>query len=259
MVTGFCMASVYAVAMLRGRRDRYHRLGLLIPLTFGAAITPVQIAVGDWAARFVASSQPAKLAAMEGLARTQTHAPLSVGGIFYGGRLHGALRIPDGLSLLLRLTPGARVTGLNAIPPASRPPVEIVHLGFDTMVALGFGLLALAGWLAWSWWRRRDLPGGRARRWFLRAVAVSGVAAVTAMEAGWITTEVGRQPWIVWHVLRVANAVNPAPGLAAGIWPVLAVYAVLTVATVYALRRLARGRPVPDDPQDADVRGQFVT
>jgi cytochrome d ubiquinol oxidase subunit I len=258
MVTGFCMASVYAVAMLRGRRDRYHRLGLLIPLTFGAVVTPVQIVVGDWAARFVASSQPAKLAAMEGLARTQAHAPLSLGGIFYGGRLHGALRIPDGLSLLLRMTPKARVTGLNAIPPASRPPVEIVHLGFDTMVALGFGMLALAGWLAWSWWRHRDLPGGRARRWFLRAAAVSGVAAVTAMEAGWITTEVGRQPWIVWHVLRVSNAVNPAPGLAAGVWPVVAVYAVLTVATVYALRRLARGRPVPDDPQDADVRGQIV-
>jgi cytochrome bd ubiquinol oxidase subunit I len=255
MVTGFLIASVYAVAMLRGRRDRYHRLGLLLPLSFAAIITPVQIAVGDWAARFVGADQPVKLAAIEALTRTRTHAPIELGGLFYGGRLHGALTIPDGLSLLLRLSPAGKVTGLDSVPPADRPPVAIVHLGFDTMVGLGFGLLALGAWLAWSWWRRRDVP---ASRWFLRAVAVSGVAAVTAMEAGWITTEVGRQPWIVYGVLRVASAVNPAPGLANGVWPVLAVYAVLTVATVYVLRRLARSRPVPVAPQEADVRDHQV-
>jgi cytochrome d ubiquinol oxidase subunit I len=133
--------------------------------------------------------------------------------------------------------------------------VAIVHLAFDTMVGIGFALLALGAWLAWSWWRHRDLP---ASRWFLRAVAASGVGAVVAMESGWITTEVGRQPWIVYHVLRVVNAVNPAPGLASGIWPVIAVYAVLTVATVYVLRRLARGTPVPVAPQEADVRGHSV-
>jgi cytochrome d ubiquinol oxidase subunit I len=255
MVTGFLMASVYAVAMLRGRRDRYHRLGLLLPLTFAAVITPVQIAVGDWAARFVGADQPVKLAAIEALTRTRAHAPIELGGLFYGGRLHGALTLPDGLSLLLRLNPAGRVTGLNSVPPADRPPVAIVHLGFDTMVGLGFGLLALGAWLAWSWWRRRDVP---ASRWFLRAVAVSGVAAVVAMEAGWITTEVGRQPWIVYGVLRVANAVNPAPGLANGVWPVLAVYAALTVATVYVLRRLARSAPVPAAPQEADVRAHTI-
>jgi cytochrome bd ubiquinol oxidase subunit I len=255
MVTGFLMASVYAVAMLRGRRDRYHRLGLLLPLTFAAVLTPVQIAVGDWAARFVGADQPVKLAAIEALTRTRAHAPIELGGLFYGGRLHGALTIPDGLSLLLRLNPAGRVTGLDSVPPADRPPVAIVHLGFDTMVGLGFGLLALGAWLAWSWWRRRDVP---ASRWFLRAVAVSGVAAVVAMEAGWITTEVGRQPWIVYGVLRVASAVNPAPGLANGVWPVLAVYAALTVATVYVLRRLARSAPVPAAPQEADVRAHTV-
>jgi cytochrome d ubiquinol oxidase subunit I len=255
MVTGFLMASVYAVAMLRGRRDRYHRLGLLIPLTFAAIMTPVQIGVGDWAARFVASDQPVKLAAMEGLAQTQRHAPESIGGLFYDGRLHGALRIPDGLSLLLRLNPAGQVTGLNSVPPADRPPVEIVHFAFDAMVGIGFALLALGAWLAWTWWRRRDLPG---TRWFLRAVALSGVAAVTAMEAGWVATEVGRQPWIVYHVLRVSNAVNPAPGLANGVWPVITIYALLTVATVYVLRRLARSRPVPAAPQESDVRAHTV-
>jgi cytochrome bd ubiquinol oxidase subunit I len=256
LITGFGMASVYAAAMLRGRRDRYHRLGLLLPLTLAAVATPVQIGAGDWAARFVAASQPVKLAAMEGLARTQSRAPESIGGLFYGGRLHGALRIPDGLSLLLHLSPSGRVTGLDAVPAASQPPVEIVHLAFDTMVGIGFGLLALGAWLAWSWWRRRDLP---ASRWFLRGVAASGAAAVIATEAGWITTEVGRQPWVVYGVLRVASAVNPAPGLADSAWPVIAVYAALTAATIYVLRRLARGAPVPDRPREADVRAHAVT
>jgi cytochrome bd ubiquinol oxidase subunit I len=254
LITGFSMASVYAVAMLRGRRDRYHRLGLLIPLTFAAAMTPVQIGVGDWAARFVAASQPVKLAAMEGLVTTRAHAPEAIGGLFYGGRLHGALKIPDGLSLLLHLSPAGQVTGLSSVPAADQPPVAIVHLAFDTMVGIGFALLALGGWLAWSWWRRRAVPGSR---WFLRGVAASGVAAVTATEAGWITTEVGRQPWIVYGVLRVAHAVNPAPGLADGVWPVIAVYAALTVATVYVLRRLA-ATPVPAAPQESDVRAQAV-
>jgi cytochrome d ubiquinol oxidase subunit I len=255
LITGFAMASVYAVAMLRGRRDRYHRLGLLIPLTFAAAVTPVQIGVGDWAARFVAASQPVKLAAMEGLVATQSHAPEAVGGLFYGGRLHGALRIPDGLSLLVHLNPAGKVAGLSSVPAADQPPVAIVHLAFDTMVGIGFALLALGAWLAWSWWRRRAVPGSR---WFLRAVAAAGVAAAVATEAGWITTEVGRQPWIVYGVLRVAGAVNPAPGLADGIWPVIAVYAALTAATVYVLRRLARSAPVPAAPQESDVRAHVV-
>ena len=255
LITGFAMASVYAVAMLRGRRDRYHRLGLLIPLTFAAAVTPVQIGVGDWAARFVAASQPVKLAAMEGLVATQSHAPEAVGGLFYGGRLHGALRIPDGLSLLVHLSRAGKVAGLSSVPAADQPPVAIVHLAFDAMVGIGFALLALGAWLAWSWWRHRAVPGSR---WFLRAVAASGVAAAVATEAGWITTEVGRQPWIVYGVLRVASAVNPAPGLADGVWPVIAVYAALTAATVYVLRRLARSAPVPAAPQESDVRAHVV-
>jgi cytochrome bd ubiquinol oxidase subunit I len=255
MVTGFTTAGVYGVAMLRGRTDRYHRLGLLVPLTFASVVTPVQIVVGDWAARYVASDQPVKLAAMEGLSRTGGHAPIAVGGVYVHGDLHGAVKIPDALSILLHLDPDGTVTGLDAVPSADRPPVAIVHLAFDTMVGIGFALLALGAWLGWSWWRRRDLPRSR---WFARAVAGSGVAAVVAMEAGWITTEVGRQPWIVYHVLRVGDAVNPAPGLADAAWPVVTVYAVLTVATLYVLRRMTRTRPVPAEPGDADVREHAV-
>ena len=214
MVTGFLIASVYAVAILRGRDDRYHRLGMLVPLTFAAIITPFQIFVGDWAARFVADDQPVKLAAMEGLYRSQSGAPESLGGIYYDKSLHGAIEIPRGLSLLTHLQPNAFIPGLDSVPPGQRPPVNVVHLAFDTMVGIGFALLALGAWLAISWWRRRDLPSSR---WFLRSVAVSGVASVVAMEAGWITTEVGRQPWVVYGLLRVDKAVNPASGLGWGL------------------------------------------
>jgi cytochrome bd ubiquinol oxidase subunit I len=256
MVTGFTVASVYAVAMLRGRRDRYHRLGLIVPLTFACCVAPLQIVVGDWAARYVAAEQPAKLAAMEGLYRSEHGVPESIGGIYHEDALHGAIRVPDGLSLLTRGNTHAYVAGLDKVPAAQRPPVNIVHLAFDTMVGIGFFLLALGVWLAWSWWRRRDLP---ASRWFLRAVAVSGVAAVIAMEAGWVTTEVGRQPWIVYGLLKVNDAVNPAGGVGWGFPVLVAVYAVLTVATVYVLRYMVRRRPVPVAPQEHDVIGYEVS
>jgi cytochrome d ubiquinol oxidase subunit I len=250
MVTGFLTASVYAVAMLRGRRDRYHRLGLLVPLTVGLVTAPVQIVVGDWAARYVAAEQPTKLAAMEGLYRTTSGAPESVGGLYWGNKLHYAIKIPDGLSLLTRLDPHARITGLDAVPPDQRPPVNVVHLAFDSMVGIGFLLLALGLWVAITWWRRRDLP---ATAWFLRAVAVSGVAAVVAMEAGWITTEVGRQPWIVYRLLRVSAAVNPARGIDWGLPILIVVYAGLTVATVYVLRHMTGAHPLPAAPQESNV------
>ncbi len=255
MVAGFGMASVYAVAMLRGRTDRYHRLGFLLPFTVAAVLTPVQIGVGDWAAHHVADHQPVKLAAMEGVFETERGVPLHIGGIVIDDELRYALEIPNGLSLLAHWRPNAEIAGLDEVPVDERPPVNVVHLSFQTMVGAGFALLGLVGWAALAWWRRRDLPRSR---WFLRAGAVSGVAAVVALEAGWVTTEVGRQPWIVYGIERTEDAVNPAPGLVWGFVLVSVVYAVLTVATVYVLRRLVRDRPVPVAPQERDVSEQPV-
>jgi cytochrome d ubiquinol oxidase subunit I len=247
MVAGFGVASVYAAGMLRGRRDRYHRLGFLVPFVAAAVVTPFQIVVGDSLARLLATHQPAKLAAIEGLNHTGSHVAISIGGLYLDGRMRYAIRIPDGLSLLVGYRPSTVVQGFDAVPPADRPPVNPVHLSFQAMVAIGFGLLVLGAWFALSWWRRRDLPRSR---WFLRFAAVSGIASVVALETGWVTTEVGRQPWIVWQHQRTADAVNPAPGLWAGLVAVLVVYVVLTVTTVYVLNRLRTG-PV-SAPQEAE-------
>ncbi|GFG75943.1 cytochrome ubiquinol oxidase subunit I [Mycobacterium botniense] len=249
MVSGFVMASVYAVGLLRGRRDRYHRLGFLVSFTAAAIVTPLQIVAGDYAARFLVAKQPIKLAAIEGVYQTGSHVPLTIGGFPVDGQLRYGLKIPDGLSLLVGFRPETVITGLDSAPADARPPV-VVHLTFDLMVGSGFALLLLVAWLGVTWWRRRDLPRNR---WFLRAAALAGAAACVALETGWVTTEVGRQPWIVWGFLRTADAVNPAPGLAASLLVVSAVYVLLTVGTVLVLRRMAHSRRMfaPRQPVEA--------
>ena len=254
MVTGFLVAGIYAVALLRGKRDRYHRLGFILPFVVAASITPVQIFVGDWAARFVAGHQPMKLAAMEAIFDTQRGAPLHLGGIVIDGKLRYAIEIPNGLSLLAHWDPNAVIRGLNTVPADRRPAVNVVHLAFDAMVFCGFALLGLGLWFAVAWIRRKEIP---ASRWFLRLAAMGGVLAVVALEAGWVVTEVGRQPWIVYGLLRTRDAVSTAPGLRYGLVVLVFVYAALTVASVYVLRRLARippdvgpGRSTADAPRE---------
>jgi cytochrome bd ubiquinol oxidase subunit I len=251
MVAGFGTAAVYAAAMLRGRTDRYHRLGFLIPFTMAAALTPVQIGVGDWAARFLADNQPVKLAALEGLEETRAGAPITIGGLYLDGEVRYGLEIPRGLSLLAHHDPDAVVLGLDIVPPDERPPVGIVRAAFQVMVAIGTGLLVLGMWFALVWWRRRRLPRSRL---FLMAAVAAGPLSAVALEAGWIATEVGRQPWIVYRVMRVEEAVSTAPGLRIGYYALIAVYAGLTVGTVDILRRLARTGHT-DHGGDGDGKG----
>lgn len=254
MVASFLTASVYAVAMLRGRRDRYHRLGFFLPFCLGAVVAPFQIAAGDYAARFLAHYQPTKLAAAEVVYRTGSHVPLTLGGIGGPGHVRYGLEVPDGLSLLVGYHPDTVVQGLDAVPRSLWPPITAVHLSFDVMVGIGFFLLFMGVWLLVGWWIRRhgdgELPGWPG---FLVLAAIAGPASVVALEAGWTVTEEGRQPWVVQGLMSVHDAVNPAPGLRIGLWLVLVVYAGMTIATVYVLRQLARQHPVPFAPQERDV------
>ena len=228
MVTGFAVAAVYAWRLRRAPNDAYARRGFAIAFALGAALTLPQMLVGDWAAQFIADDQPIKLAAAEGLEHTQRDAPL---------HLPGGLEIPHALSLLAQHDPHAEVIGLDAAPAEARPPSGVVHIAFQLMVGAGTLLFALAAWAALVFWRRRTLPQSP---WFFRAAVVAGPAAALALEAGWVVTEVGRQPWIVYEVMKVGEAVSRADGLRAGLYLLVAVYAALTVATVYVLRRIAR-------------------
>src|SRR5437870_234307 len=229
ITAGFVIASVYAVAWLRGRRDHYQRLAFAVPFTVAAALTPVQLVVGDLAARALVQDQPAKFAAMEITWTTRDHNPEVVGGLIDGsGALHFGLAIPSLDSLLVGYSPNTVVRGLTSFAADSRPntlEVNIVHLAFDVMVGLGSAGAALSAWFLWILLRRRRLPESR---WFYRLAALSGVGCYVAVESGWITTEVGRQPWIVSGALRVSDAVTAAP--ASFVWTSL-----IALVVIYAL------------------------
>jgi cytochrome d ubiquinol oxidase subunit I len=240
MIAGFTVAGVYAVGLLRGRDDRLHRLGLAIPFTVAAIATPVQIVVGDIAAREVFQNEPAKFAAIEMVPRTGTHVPETLLGVYENGRVRFGIDIPNGASLLSGFSPDTRIRGLNEIPPELRPPdhlITLVHWCFQIMVGIGFALLALSIWFAVAAWRRRAVPTGR---WFLRCTAVSGVAAIVALECGWIVTEVGRQPWTVVGYLLTRDAVTTTGNVWLFFGATVALYAAVAYGTFVALRLLRR-------------------
>ena len=234
IVVGFMLATIYGAQWLKGRRGRYERTALTIALTAAAIAAPVQLFVGDWAARVVAEEQPIKLASFEDLQQTTKGAPFS---------LPGGPEIPDLLSLLAFHDPSATVTGLDSVRADDRPPVGIVRASFLTMVAIGSLLATLAAWYLWVRIRLRRLPESR---WFWRATIAAGPLSLVALIAGWITTEVGRQPWVVYGVMRTEDAVTGAGGIPVGYATLAVVYAGLVVAVIWILRRLAR-RPLEED------------
>src|SRR5712691_938364 len=241
MVAGGLAATPYAVGLLRGRRDRYTRLGFLVPFTIAAIATPFQIGIGDTAARAIATNQPVKFATMEYVPQTTRGATEWLGGIWASGHVVAGIPIPDLDSVLAGFSPHYRVVGWNAVPAGQRPPLPtLIHLSFDVMVAIGTLMLLWGVWLGLCWWRRRDLPGGRLGQLFLVGGALSGVASVVAMEAGWVVTEVGRQPWTVYRVLRTSQAATTAAGVPGTLAATLAIYGVLTVATFAILLAMKR-------------------
>ncbi|MCU1620428.1 MAG: cytochrome d ubiquinol oxidase subunit [Modestobacter sp.] len=240
MVAGFVIAGVYAVGMLRGRRDRLVRLGLAIPFTVAALATPLQFVVGDIAAREVYQNEPVKFAAIEALPTTETRVPEVLGGVLVDGQVRYGIEVPLVASMLAGFSPNTEIRGLDAVPAADRPAdrlVNTVHLAFQVMVGIGTALLGLAVWAGLGWWRRRRLPENRP---FLLCTAVSGVAAVVALEAGWVVTEVGRQPWTVVGLLRTEHAAQTSGNL----WPfflaTVVLYAAIAVGTFFVLRLLRR-------------------
>jgi cytochrome d ubiquinol oxidase subunit I len=210
--TGFAVAGIHAFLLLREPLNTFHRRALAIGVMVGAPAALLQPISGDVSARNVAQYQPAKLAAMEALFRTEKPAPLVIGGWpdMETGELHYALKIPYGLSLLAHHDPEAEVKGLDQVPREDWPHVPIVHLGFQIMVAIGSALALVALWSLWILIRQREIAS---HPLLLRAIALCAPLGFIAIEAGWVVTEVGRQPWVIHGVLRTSAAVTPMPGL----------------------------------------------
>jgi cytochrome d ubiquinol oxidase subunit I len=239
LVCGFGVAAVYAAARLRGNDSVRVRRAMTLGLAMGVICAPLQAVSGDWAARTVARTQPVKFAALEGQFKTEAGAPLRIGGIpdSESETTRYAIEIPGGLSWLAFRDSGHVVQGLDQVPRADRPPVAIVHLAFQSMIGIGVFLLVIAGWTGASLAFRRKLPGSRP---FLWCVVLAGPLSAVGLEAGWIVTEVGRQPWIVQGVMRTRDAVTDAPGLGWSLAAAVAIYAILIAGTLVALRHLAR-------------------
>jgi cytochrome d ubiquinol oxidase subunit I len=237
MVTGFVLAGAYAAGALRGHFGRYERTALTLALAAATLAAIAQVFVGDWNGREVAATQPVKLAAFEGLGRTTRGASIHVLGWYSGGHVDYGIPIPRLLSLLAFHNTNATVQGLDTVRPADRPPVNVVRLAFQTMVGIGTLLAALSLCFFAVLLRRRRLPQ---TRWFYRALVAAGPLSVVALIAGWVVTEVGRQPWVVYRVMRTSQAVTGAGGIPVGYATLAAAYLALAVGVAWVLRRLSR-------------------
>ncbi|MCI0455439.1 MAG: cytochrome ubiquinol oxidase subunit I [Gemmataceae bacterium] len=251
VAVGFAVAGVYALGILHGRNDDYHRSGLRLGMALGGVCAVLMPISGDILARMTVENQPVKLAAMEGLFETTKGAPLTIGGIPNPdtGEMYLGIQIPRLLSILAKHDPDAEIQGLKAFPRDEWPDVVLVHLSFQVMVGIG-GLLVLLGlWFGWAWWRGRDSDGRR----LLRALVLASPLGFVALEAGWIVSEVGRQPWTIHRVMRTAQAVTPAPEVGASLAVFTALYLLLGAVVVVLLRRLATPHPTLSPSQGERV------
>jgi cytochrome d ubiquinol oxidase subunit I len=236
VATGFGAAGIHAYFLRRDPASEFHREAFRIGALLGCLCIPLQILSGDLAARRVAHWQPAKLAAMEAHYKTQANAPFIIGGIpdDTEERTHFGIEVPSALSLLVKHSASAEIPGLDQIPKSHWPPVRAVHWSFDVMVGCGTLLLVVAGWSGWLVLKKRPLRENRA---LLRAFILATPLGFVAIEAGWFVTEFGRQPWVIYRLLKTSDAVTPMPGLVIPFTVFTVVYLFLAAIVVFLLKR----------------------
>ena len=234
--TSFVVAGIHAYYLLKSRTDKFHRAAFAIAAAVGCICMPLQVITGDIAARRVATLQPAKLAAMEAHYETRSNAPLIIGGIPDSEKkeVRYGVKIPNGLSLLLERNPSAKVTGLDAVPREHWPNVQLVHWSFDLMVGCGTLLLVIAAITGVYLWRRHSVfDSTRLLKLYLFATPIG----LLAVEFGWFVTEFGRQPWVIYNLLRTSHAVTPMPNLFVPFTVFTVVYIFLSVVLLFLLKR----------------------
>lgn len=236
IATAFAVAGVHAFLLIKNRSSVFHRTAVKIALSFGAIAAFLQPLSGDFSAKDIAKRQPAKLAAAEALYKTSQPADLVIGGIPNDSaqRVDYALHLPGFLSFLAHGDFDAEVIGLDQFPKEERPPVMITHIAFQLMVGSGM-LLALAGllFIIFSIRWRKVLS----KKWWLVFISILTPFGFLAVEAGWTVTEVGRQPWIIYGVMKTKDAVSPMPGLQYSFYTISIVYILLTVILFWLMKR----------------------
>lgn len=234
--TGFAVAGVHALMIIKKQNIEFHYKAFKIAVTFavvGAILQPIS---GDISAKDVAKRQPAKLAAMEALYETQKPAPLLIGGMVdeKNKKVKMAIEIPGALSFLAHGDFNAAVTGLDKIPTAAQPPVAITHYAFQVMVGIGTLLVLIALLYLVLLLRKKAIID---RKWMLKLFVFAIPLGYIALEAGWIVTEVGRQPWIIYGVMLTKDAVTPMPGIVWSFYLFTAIYVSLNIIVIFLLYR----------------------
>lgn len=254
--TGFVVAGIHAFMLMRERDNRFHKAALAIALAVGGVTAFLQPISGDLLAKTVAVTQPVKLAAFEGQFETERGAPLRIGGIpdESARTTRYAIEVPRALSILAYNDPNAVVKGLNDFPADQWPPVAIVHVAFQIMVACGVAMMAVALWAACRYWRGRRKQTWLDSKWFLRTLVTAAPLGFIAIETGWVVTEVGRQPWIIYGVMRTSEAVTPMPGLVVPFITFTVLYIFLAVVTVWLLLRQVAASPKAPEPQKREAQ-----
>ncbi|MGN8059466.1 cytochrome ubiquinol oxidase subunit I [Pedobacter sp. 22163] len=241
--TGFAVAGVHALMILRNRNKEFHLKAFKIAATFACIGALLQPLSGDISAKDVATRQPAKLAAMEALYKTEKPAPLLIGGIVNekDKTVKGAIEIPGALSFLAHGDFSAEVKGLDQIPENEHPPVAITHYAFQIMVGIGTLLLLVSLTYFFTLFKKKPLTE---KRWLLKLFVVAIPLGYIALEAGWVVTEVGRQPWIIYGIMRTKDAVTPMPGIAYSFYIFSAIYVSLSLIVTFLLYRQIKMVPV---------------
>ena len=236
--TGFAVAGIHAFQILRNNKPELHKEAFKIAIFFGAVAALLQPLSGDLSAKDVAERQPVKLAAMEAHYETKKSAPLYIGGIVDEEKkeVKHKIEIPGALSFLAFGDFDAEVKGLNDFPEDVLPPVSIVHYAFQTMVGIGT-LMMIAGLIFFISLKKKSWLENRKYWWLFALLSPLGFVAV---EAGWVVTEVGRQPWIVYNIMRTSEAVTPMPGMKYSFFLYVAVYIILAITVTWLMKRQIR-------------------
>jgi cytochrome d ubiquinol oxidase subunit I len=256
--TGFAVAGVHALMVMRKQNINFHKRAFKIAAIFGVTAAILQPLTGDISARMVAKRQPAKLAAMEAHFETKPYSPLIIGGIpdVKNKKVNYALQIPGLLSFMVYDDFKKPVKGLDQIPLKDQPPIAVTHYAFQLMVALGMMMMALGVLYLIAVFKKKSWLD---KRWFLKLFIAATPVGFIAVEAGWTVTEVGRQPWIIQGVMRTADAVTPMPGIGYSFFLFTAVYFTLSIAVIFLLYRQIKMVPVIYDKPVIDTQNTVTT